>query len=603
MKRVAMLVGLGLFGVGCGGAAGEVVRPQDFTGNQALNAPAPVCSGAPSLAKPYVVDLDSEQRTDLEARLSKDVVIVAYDCKSLRVLDRCHVSKVGYEYAGVQRKEDVVQLKNRGEASANLPFSGGKLGAAIENGRALDLATVLVGKRSTVLSKPARSDLQGECDGATHFVASATIGAFSLATGSVGKVSTAAEVFGVGASAKSDSSRDVARHDGSLDACKASKADATSPPDQCGGPLRIELRPFEAAPVAIAKKKDDKAGTKDDRKEDAKGIENPCPAGLVLSKGVCVTETADAPHLCNPNDLKECRAQCEKGSAESCYNVAERLPDTASDAERASFYKKACDLDFGDGCAWFSLYGRPKKEGPATEAGWVAARAAAEKGCKELGSSQSCELLGDIYDYSLDGVPSFRNETASTLAYEWGCRLGSAMSCSSAAASYRRGDGVRVDITKSLSLLQRSCEGGVTDNCADLADVLHDGTDGVPKDEARAFEIGSLTCRRTGGTSGCLTAAEAGMAIKKSDAEVFELLKSECEHGSFNGCEVLADFYANGRGTPKNLEKARAIWKQSCEDFSSDESCAKLGKKSAATKSSAAKPAPAAAKKPKKSKK
>src|SRR5687768_16131716 len=92
----------------CGGTVGETLRPQDDqTGSKVLNEKAPVCTGVAKSACPYVVDLDSDTRVELEAAMGKGVAVVAYDCASLRVLSQCTLPESAYAYAGVSRKEQV----------------------------------------------------------------------------------------------------------------------------------------------------------------------------------------------------------------------------------------------------------------------------------------------------------------------------------------------------------------------------------------------------------------------------------------------------------------------------------------------------------------
>lgn len=54
--------------------------------------------------------------------------------------------------------------------AVNLPLSSGKLGTEVQSGRSIDLALVLVGRRSTLVGGVERKTLTGNCEGATHFV-------------------------------------------------------------------------------------------------------------------------------------------------------------------------------------------------------------------------------------------------------------------------------------------------------------------------------------------------------------------------------------------------------------------------------------------------
>ncbi len=115
------------------------------------------------------------------------IAVVQYGCDSIRLLSDCHVDGQ-YGFVGVTRKEQVIELKNGDEIRANLPKTGALLGMKLEGdlerGASLDVALVMVGKERTRRNHATRADLVGDCNGATHFVRGAMIGAFAMATGS-----------------------------------------------------------------------------------------------------------------------------------------------------------------------------------------------------------------------------------------------------------------------------------------------------------------------------------------------------------------------------------------------------------------------------------
>ncbi len=233
--------------------------------------------------------------------MKKGVVAVACDCNTLRVVPNCKVAEVGYDYVGVNRKEQVVQLKGADELKVNLPLSANKLGAEVQAGRSIDLGLVYVGRRSTVVGKVKRGELKGACEGVTHYLLNATVGAFALSTGATGKAAAVAEVFQVGASAKSESSRHAASSDGSLEACRGSDAGSEAPPAECGSPLRVELIPIAADAPALAdagpKGKAEPGGEKDAALEAKKALAqkveaNPCRDGYVWAEGICARRGA-----------------------------------------------------------------------------------------------------------------------------------------------------------------------------------------------------------------------------------------------------------------------------------------------------------------------
>jgi uncharacterized protein len=138
-------------------------------------------------------------------------------------------------------KQQVIQLRDSAQLSANLPLSSAKLDGEVRSGRSIELALVRVGLSSTPVARIALPELSGECEGATHFVQSSTVGAFSMATGSIGQASAVAEMFGASGAAKSSSERKTLTNDGSLEACRKSDPDAAAPPAECRAPPQIEL--------------------------------------------------------------------------------------------------------------------------------------------------------------------------------------------------------------------------------------------------------------------------------------------------------------------------------------------------------------------------
>ena len=465
--------------------------------------------------------------------------------------------------------------RRQDDLSVNLPFNSAKLGAEMHSGRSIDLAIVLIGRKTTTVSKVERKDLEGSCEGATHFLQSASVGAFAMGRGTVGKVSAAADLFKVGVRGAGEASGNTLNSDGLLDDCRKSDPDAADPPGQCRAPLRVELIPLggeETSATASAETKSDKKSTKKAKKDDeAAPVANPCPADY-QSAGVMCTRAVDVAHLCKPKDRQDCKAQCEKGSAESCFNLADYMPKGTPDAERAAVYKKACDGGFGDGCAWFSLYARPGDFGVSAMPRWREALKAASTGCA-MGSGVSCQFLGDILGAPVD-FPSFTNEGAAARAYERGCMLGHGDSCGDASVAYRQGNGVTANPTKAVELLDKACQAGSNDQCADLAELLAEGTDGVTKDLPRAYPIARKACRKE--PLFCMQAVKLAIDTRQDDQEIFRLAQRGCP-GDDEVCVKLGELYDAGRGTTKDSEKARELWSKVCKDHDDEAACGHLG--------------------------
>jgi len=557
----------------CGGAVGEAIRPTDHTANSALDAgnAAKACTGEPKYAKPLIVDLDPDTRVDLEAAMKKGLIVVSYDCASLRVLTGCKLPDAAYEYAGVSRKEQVVQIKNADDLSVNLPLSSAKLSGELKSGRTVDLALVLVGRSSTTVGKVDRDDLVGSCDGATHYVQNATLGAFSMQTGSIGKVAAVAEMFDRGGSASSASERKAMNSDGSLDECRTSNPDAETPPGECRAPLRVELVPI-VAQIEAAKKSDKKDGDKKDEKKEAEAVQNPCPPGYAFIEGLC-TKAVEKAYVCNPKDEGECKAQCDKGSGESCYNYGRLIARKQGSDAAASYYKKACDAEVADGCGLYGWHIAPDTDAPDVQTKSRAAIGVLVKAC-QMGSAIGCEYAGDILT-----EPDYKvlDEKAGAKAYDRGCSLGRGMTCWSLAQMHFKGKGVEQDTNKGISLLNKACQSGNADECNDLAIVFTKGQYNAPKNLEIAFRANKRACELD--VDYCIEAVKTAASMDRKK-EAFDFAVKSCNGQDWEGCTLLGNYYESGSGTSPDPAKAREAWKKGCMDGDGEEAaCKKIGVK------------------------
>ena len=569
--------------ISCGGGAGEKLRPKDYTGTEALAGVAPVCAGAPRLARPLTVDLDADVRGDLEASMKKGVVVVAYDCATLRVLSNCRLADGDYEYAGVSRKEEVVQMKGMDELRVNLPVGSAKLGGEVQAGRSVDLALVSVGRRSTTLGKVEHAQLTGTCDGATHFVQKAFLGAFSIATGSVGKAAVVADLFQVGASGKSESERKASSSDGSLEACRKSDPDSEAPPAECRAPLRVELVPIvgEAPPASTTG-----AAGKAEKREIEPEV-NPCPSGYNFVSGLC-SKSADAARLCDVKDAADCKAQCDKGSAASCLNYGTILLGSKKSGEAKSPFKKACDAGDVEGCAGYANLSYPGELTTATLGQAKEALEMSRKACT-AGSMVGC---GDVSSWlrGLDGSEDKRlvDMMGGLRASERGCALGDATACQVAGSDYLGNSfGVPKNSEKAIALLGRGCDGGGdASQCQFLAKKLLVGGAVIPKDPERGVRFARRACSLDADTCAELVKPliEAGKV-----ADAFTQAKRGCEVKQGRGgtyvdttdtaCGLLGDLYAAGTGTPKDAAKASEAWVAACKDGKGSKSACSKAKK------------------------
>ncbi len=245
--RVLAPIPVVFLALGCGGAAGKAIRPQEASAQTALNEESNIKACTPAPGQPLVVDMRSSDRSDFELAMNEGVAVVSYNCKELHLLRSCSL-KGGYAFKGVSRKEDMVQLESKDEVAANMPVSGAKLSAGMKSGSTLDLALVTVGKKRASAHDVSKADLEGDCKEATHIVRGAYVGAFAMGTGTLGHAQAVAELFGAGVSGSSRSDRQATTKDGDITSCRQATKDASAPPEDCQAILRLDLAPLREAP-------------------------------------------------------------------------------------------------------------------------------------------------------------------------------------------------------------------------------------------------------------------------------------------------------------------------------------------------------------------
>lgn len=89
---------------------------------------------------------------------------------------------------GISLKKETIELKTSDELSANLPLGAAKLSANLSAASAIAVDLRMIGVNATTRGL-LRSELEGDRAGATHFVQTATLGAFSVRQQSEGSVS------------------------------------------------------------------------------------------------------------------------------------------------------------------------------------------------------------------------------------------------------------------------------------------------------------------------------------------------------------------------------------------------------------------------------
>ncbi|MBX3224688.1 MAG: sel1 repeat family protein [Labilithrix sp.] len=488
-----------------GGTPGEQIRPKDQTFAGAMGETSSgSCHEPESGAEPLVVDWKPEQRGDLEVLMKDGVAVVSYSCKGFKLLKDCKVDGK-YGFLGMSKKEQVVKLTNADEVKANLPLAGAgiaaNIGAEMQRGATLDVALIMIGKVKTTWGKVAADELTGECDGATHFVKGATVGAFVMETGAKGEAKTAAQLFGAGASGGSSSTKNVRNQDGDLSDCAKAQPDSPKAPAQCQAIVRLELKAILPKAAKTEAPPTEKAAPPPDPK--AAEVATPqtsCPKGLVFADGKC-TEPSSAPAFqCKPSDATECLDQCGKGHAGSCGAAGALLASggggaSKDEAKARELLGKGCDGGDVGSCTNLGLI-LMKGRGGAKDAAGAVKRF--EKACGEA-DALGCGLLGAAYE-SGDGVS--KDEKQAVTFLQKGCEGGHEASCGVVGKMLFDGRGATKDVAKATDFLKRACDGGQARSCVDLGDLYDGASKDVPKNPILAKMLYQRGCFR-GEAKGC----------------------------------------------------------------------------------------------------
>ncbi|HEY1692923.1 MAG TPA: hypothetical protein VGG39_12220 [Polyangiaceae bacterium] len=209
---------------------------------------------AKSPTRPLILEWPAADRAALEAQRAGGLVVVRYGGREMEILRGCHVAQAAYRYVALTPKEEDVSMRNGDELAAEMPVHAARLDARIEQKQTLDVEMTIVGLYDTDARSWRADQLTGDCAGATHVVASLTVGAFELTASGSSAASAGATVMGAGVQARQDAKKDVLDRDGDRDACAKSAANAGAPPFGCGALLRVEVAPiaFPASPVGAA---------------------------------------------------------------------------------------------------------------------------------------------------------------------------------------------------------------------------------------------------------------------------------------------------------------------------------------------------------------
>jgi hypothetical protein len=482
---VLSLAALAMLGTACATVA-AATRPDELKAGDAIGG---VARCSPEQVKkdsePFVVDWSDDRRASLESAMSRGVAVVRYSCEGAEVLKGCSI-RGDYGYVGISKKTSVIEMNDKGSVSANLgpAHIPASFEAEMAQGKSLNLAYMIVGEQSTTVQTVTRDMLVGRCDGATHFVYAASVGAFAMDTGAKGRAKVAAEVFKYG-SAKAEGSSEKATKvtDGDAAACEGAKEGIGQKLPGCQALVRVTL--FAVSDTASSTPKPI-AGTVDNRS---------CQAGYVYADGQCKPAGEAKVFLCDKGNMAQCKELCDKGSVESCGRfsntvldkflkptdviiASEQRPGLAKAvAGMSETLKKACDAGEAAACtvAALGIVSASSEDLYVTGALVAPYVSLMEKGCRG-GEAYACSesrftygsgQFNDQHEYAVKADPE-KLEAIVGMA----CDRGSAYACAAIAGEFAGERQMKARVPadqrakRTLRYLDRACNGGLAGACA-----------------------------------------------------------------------------------------------------------------------------------------
>lgn len=595
-RRLLALMGMGMCALGCGSPGamgGEAARPDDPSASEALGEDGTPgsgnCTSVSPQAAPFIADWKTDQRAALDVAMQDGVAVLSYTCDGIKVLADCKLAGE-YRFAEVAIKKEDLEIDQSSDLRGTLAVAAAEVSAEMRRGLKLRLAYAMIGKNATTTGDTgeiARAELSSKtatgCDGATHYVRWAWMGAFEFGTATEGSVAGSAKVMGSGAEASSASAKKLGRSDGDRGSCKPSSGDkpADRPPNGCNAIVQLQLGPVVEKATAKAESTAQGGG---DQSDPGEKVVNPCSEGFVKgSDGLCKTKASASAYLCDPKNAQECVQQCEKGSGESCHLAARAQqqpgspPSEAVTEAQKTYYEKGCAKNFWPSCSSLAFlvgYGKNADRAKARELHQKACSGGYASSCLSLASGAENPIF-------VDEPSKFTPSPTSAFNYtKQACGLGSSYACSLLAKRYIEGKGVMANVNEGLKTLEQSCAKKNYSACIERARFHATGEAGAEKNPAKALELYSSLCESKNYSLGCIGAGEllrkGSGAVKKDTAQAKKFLEHACNNlRNSKACGMLGEMHERGELGAKDLSVAKKLYDQACprDRHGSPEAC------------------------------
>lgn len=197
---------------------------------------------------PLVTEWPASEKANLESRLREGAVVVAYEGCTMRLLPNCRAPG-RYGWRRTTPATDIIEIRNTDDLYAKLPLGAVSLEGELARTGRLSVQTTVSGQIELQGFEPAAMPWDAACLGATHVLASLSVGAFKMRSGGSVSARGGAGIPVVGGSAGTTSEEALIREAGMAESCKSS-GEAGPHPD-CASPVQMFLRPL---PPTIARR-------------------------------------------------------------------------------------------------------------------------------------------------------------------------------------------------------------------------------------------------------------------------------------------------------------------------------------------------------------
>jgi TPR repeat protein len=511
-----------------------------------------------------LIDLTDAERSELEAAKLNGMVVVSYDCHSLRILHDCHLDG-GYTFVSVTPKQRSLHLEDADELLANAVLSpASKLEGTLRRGQALDVNWIQTGLLESARGAVTRDELHGPCAGATHIIGRVAVGAFAVKTATNATVLAGGNVISVGANANSTSERNEHYEDGNVEVCNSASQTTETTARFCQALVQADLLAIDEPPTpGILTESSGQLGRPVTATRIA--LVPTCPLGYVAHGGSCHRETPGKLRHCTPTELVDCTAQCDGGDADSCEYLARILLDKptreSTTVHALSLRRRGCEL--GSGLSCLGLAGMLER-GEAITQSPEQARHLYASACSS-GLFSACTSLG-LLDYRQLGHKNITDESRSQieLTFERACIGGDALGCFHLGAinGYLTS---KPDPIKAKDGYARACRIGFGLGCTNWAAVL------VAENTTASGELNPVTLEtaseilvygcRLGERTACLFGA--CLASSRNWERAWDFLDEGCEAGYIDCCGDAGRLLTQ-RGDAKQRPLAKAYLDRAC---------------------------------------